>query len=551
MVSLQNQFLGKDSPLSLTTFHFEPDPWGYPFSESHELVLDGDYPRYVALKPDGTFALTDLSTGPFSADLDGDGTYVTTSAFTVDCDGFVQIFTEAPLIDRNDPTFPWQVTTDPAVGGTTINQPLSPDDFIKVLPVAGVAPVSAARAETVEDSEDEADAAADAEASPGVLTPTRKRKRRSGGGGGSGSRRRNLWEQRLRRSRWERRADGADGADGGDDAGNSGPAYPRCPAAPTGLVSTVRPGARQPMANGTCAQMGGAKVPNFDFTGCCDAHDLCFDNCDTGTFDSCNSVMGSCIASTCDQKYPGVAQAAQWAACRISGASYAFATRAFAGDSFYASNSARCTCRCGDLNTSLCSASASGTALQCVNIGLGLDANNCGGCGRQCASGICFLGDCFTPPNVQLVQNGRFDNVVGTTAPPWKVASAVGGATIDFNADGDANIFHNSAAINLPAGYPSFSLAQTIQLKPRTAYGVNFKARRIGGSGPCTVSVNMNGNPVSGDQDIEPDEDVFRAFGGNYISGATSNTVISITAHCTRTTGMSIIRVDDVNVYAV
>ncbi|KAF9630689.1 hypothetical protein BFW01_g1251 [Lasiodiplodia theobromae] len=530
MVSLQNQFLGKDSPLSLTTFHFEPDPWGYPFSESHELVLDGDYPRYVALKPDGTFALTDLSTGPFSADLDGDGTYVTTSAFTVDCDGFVQIFTEAPLIDRNDPTFPWQVTTDPAVGGTTINQPLSPDDFIKVLP-------------------------------------------------------------RLRRSRWERRADGADGADGGDDAGNSGPAYPRCPAAPTGLVSTVRPGARQPMANGTCAQMGGAKVPNFDFTGCCNAHDLCFDNCDTGTFDSCNSVMGSCIASTCDQKYPGVAQAAQWAACRISGASYAFATRAFAGDSFYASNSARCTCRCGDLNTSLCSASASGSALQCVNVGLGLDANNCGGCGRQCpkgttckgsngcgcpgdqcgdvclslqdnpnncgacgnvcASGICFLGDCFTPPNVQLVQNGRFDNVVGTTAPPWKVASAVGGATIDFNADGDANIFHNSAAINLPAGYPSFSLAQTIQLKPRTAYGVNFKARRIGGSGPCTVSVNMNGNPVSGDQDIEPDEDVFRAFGGNYISGATSNTVISITAHCTRTTGMSIIRVDDVNVYAV
>ncbi|KAK0610292.1 hypothetical protein DIS24_g12081 [Lasiodiplodia hormozganensis] len=543
MVSLQNQFLGKDSPLSLTTFHFEPDPWGYPFSESHELVLDGDYPRYVGLKPDGTFMLTDLSTGPFSADLDGDGTFLTTSAFTVDCDGFVQIFTEAPLVDRNDQTFPWQVTTDPAVGGTTINQPLSPDDFIKVLPVAGVAPVSAARAETVEDSEDEADAAAEAEESPGVLTPTRKRKRRSGGGDGGSGRRRNLWEQRLRRPRWERRADGADGADGGDDAGNSGPAYPRCPAAPTGLVSTVRPGARQPMANGTCAQMGGAKVPNFDFTGCY--------NCDTGTFDSCNSVMGSCIASTCDQKYPGAAQAAQWAACRISGASYAFAVRAFAGDAFYASNSARCTCRCGDLNTSLCSVSASGSALQCVNVGLGLDANNCGGCGRQCASGICFLGDCFTPPNVQLVQNGRFDNVIGTTAPPWKVASAVGGATIDFNADGDANIFHNSAAINLPAGYPSFSLAQTIQLKPRTAYGVNFKARRIGGTGPCTVSVNMNGNPVSGDQDIEPDEDVFRAFGGNYISGATSNTVISITAHCMRTTGLSIIRVDDVNVYAV
>lgn len=107
------------------------------------------------------------------------------------------------------------------------------------------------------------------------------------------------------------------------------------------------------------------------------------DNCDTGTFDSCNSDMGSCIASTCDQRYPSVAQAAQWAACRISGASYAFAVRAFAGDAFYASNSARCTCHCGDTSTSLCSASASGTALQCVNVALGLDANNCGGCGRK------------------------------------------------------------------------------------------------------------------------------------------------------------------------
>lgn len=94
-------------------------------------------------------------------------------------------------------------------------------------------------------------------------------------------------------------------------------------------------------------------------------------------------------------------------------------------------------------------------------------------------------------------------------------------------------------------------MAQTIQLKPRTAYGVNFKARRVGGVGSCTVSVNMNGNPVSGDQDIQPDEDVFRAFGGNYVSGANSNTVISINAHCSRTTGLTTIRVDDVNVYAV
>lgn len=248
---------------------------------SHELILDGDYPRFVALKPDGTFVLTDLSTGPFAADLDGDNLAVTTSAFTVNCDGFVQVFTQAPLVDRDDETFPWQVTTDPNVGGTTINQPLSPDDFIKVLPVAGVAPVSAAKAETVEDSEDEADAAADADAaaaSAGVLTPKKMRKRSKGSRrDGSGSaRRRNLWEQRLRRPRWERRADGADDVGGGDDAGASGPAYPRCPAAPAGLLSTVRPGARQPMANGTCAQAGGAKVPNFDFTGCCNSHDLCF-----------------------------------------------------------------------------------------------------------------------------------------------------------------------------------------------------------------------------------------------------------------------------------
>lgn len=33
VVTLQAQFLGTGTPLNLTTFHFEPDPWGFPYSE--------------------------------------------------------------------------------------------------------------------------------------------------------------------------------------------------------------------------------------------------------------------------------------------------------------------------------------------------------------------------------------------------------------------------------------------------------------------------------------------------------------------------------------
>lgn len=54
-----------------------------------------------------------------------------------------------------------------------------------------------------------------------------------------------------------------------------GPDYLRCPAPPTGLVASVRAGARGPVANG-CGAEGGAKFPDLWFLSCCNVHDHCF-----------------------------------------------------------------------------------------------------------------------------------------------------------------------------------------------------------------------------------------------------------------------------------
>ncbi|GME39204.1 uncharacterized protein LTHEOB_2193 [Neofusicoccum parvum] len=95
--------LGQQPP---TSFHFLQNPIGFPYVESFDLVTDGpNGPQFVAVGFDGSFTLVDHSTGPFPQDLVGEG-FVTTSVFTVDCDGFVLVYTQPPLIDVLDPTYP-------------------------------------------------------------------------------------------------------------------------------------------------------------------------------------------------------------------------------------------------------------------------------------------------------------------------------------------------------------------------------------------------------------------------------------------------------------
>lgn len=118
--------LGQQPP---TSFHFLQNPIGFPYVESFDLVTDGpNGPQFVAVGFDGSFTLVDHSTGPFPQDLVGEG-FVTTSVFTVDCDGFVLVYTQPPLIDVLDPTYPWEVVGDT----TTIQGSGNRNAMIKVL----------------------------------------------------------------------------------------------------------------------------------------------------------------------------------------------------------------------------------------------------------------------------------------------------------------------------------------------------------------------------------------------------------------------------------
>lgn len=53
---------------------------------------------------------------------------------------------------------------------------------------------------------------------------------------------------------------------------------PRCwGQVPFGLISVVKPGAREAYFNG-CGAENGIKVPDFRFEDCCNTHDLCYGN---------------------------------------------------------------------------------------------------------------------------------------------------------------------------------------------------------------------------------------------------------------------------------
>lgn len=72
-------------------------------------------------------------------------------------------------------------------------------------------------------------------------------------------------------------------------------AQPRCPDTPPDLVAKAFPSARPLNPNGCGASQGFDFVPDFSFGSCCDGHDNCFDNCESGTFEGCNNQFHDCM----------------------------------------------------------------------------------------------------------------------------------------------------------------------------------------------------------------------------------------------------------------
>ncbi|PIA94268.1 hypothetical protein CB0940_08218 [Cercospora beticola] len=120
--------------------------------------------------------------------------------------------------------------------------------------------------------------------------------------------------------------------------------FPRCPNSPPALVAR-----------------GFDWVPDFSFGSCCDGHDICFDNCEEGTFEQCNRDFGDCMRSQ------GCAHLDHWysylpyLACRTAADFYEWSVSLPPGKkAFKEANEDRC--------------------------------------GNVCASGYCYEGQCYDPP---------------------------------------------------------------------------------------------------------------------------------------------------------
>lgn len=233
-----------------------------------------------------------------------------------------------------------------------------------------------------------------------------------------------------------------------------------------------------------------ALVPNLDFKGCCNTHDVCYDDC-TQWFEKCNTDFLSCMINTCNNKYD------HWYSWWLLPSCYAAADLYFvavstdtAQEHFQSGSNDVCACRCADADSAIC-APETKTCQRVRGIGNN-DSKNCGGCGRDCGprahcsdgqclcnpapptpdqcgnmcldflthprhcgrcnnvcpKGYCYQGACFTPPEnadkcypVDAVTNGDFS--AGLTG--WSVSSA-SGARINYNIGAGVNGNGNSLA---------------------------------------------------------------------------------------------------------
>ncbi|KAH8662393.1 hypothetical protein BX600DRAFT_498931 [Xylariales sp. PMI_506] len=184
---------------------------------------------------------------------------------------------------------------------------------------------------------------------------------------------------------------------------------PRCPNSPPELVATPAPGARGPEFNGCGTGATSSLIPQLVFGGCCNNHDLCFDDCLGGYFETCNSDFSNCMENACASNYPWLAHPWDRAVCETAAKLYAWTVSTFLGKmAFYEANyfdssvannpsrgkeqTGRCECFCGSPNH-FCNGA-------CVSSYLN-DVNNCGSCGMHCEpNAICQNGNCFCPYDI-------------------------------------------------------------------------------------------------------------------------------------------------------
>jgi hypothetical protein len=78
---------------------------------------------------------------------------------------------------------------------------------------------------------------------------------------------------------------------------------PRCPNTPREVWPRIRAGARGENPNGCGPANGIDLVPDWNFGGCCNNHDNCFDNCNDKTFERCNVEFQWCMHDACRRDY--------------------------------------------------------------------------------------------------------------------------------------------------------------------------------------------------------------------------------------------------------
>ncbi|OTA95534.1 hypothetical protein M434DRAFT_379786 [Hypoxylon sp. CO27-5] len=293
---------------------------------------------------------------------------------------------------------------------------------------------------------------------------------------------------------------------------------PRCPNSPPDLVAKVFPGARGLNPNGCGPANGIDFVPDFSFGSCCNGHDNCYDNCEQGTFESCNDDFHSCMRGS------GCAYLDHWysyvghLACLKAADFYAWAVGTSSGrDAFHSATKERCGCYCngsqglcgradGDYQcTSMfgtdvnncgacgrtCSpkAKCAGGSCACMNdqcgdrcVDLRTHPSNCGSCGNKCSTGYCFEGQCYDPPPDKCVPmqgftNGDFSQG-GNAWSQCSLGCNFFGGGIDF-VDQDAYFSLN--------GPGSADIITTAKMCPGQAYEVSFSIRRSSGNNNCDV----------------------------------------------------------------
>ena len=260
---------------------------------------------------------------------------------------------------------------------------------------------------------------------------------------------------------------------------------PRCPVRDLNIFAIPRPGRRSENPNGCGSNNGmGSSVPDFHWGHCCNDHDNCYDDCGK-SFQGCNNGFLGCMYSQCSadvkwwnfwvsgaplflgpvfpqltsampQLYPGCIATANFY--------WVFVSSPLGTDAFYTANDERCTCPCpnpalqevclrsdnqlecrvvkGNDNNNCggcgwscgyrqhcssggCACDDQRCGNTCVN--MSNNPHNCGTCGNVCASGFCYQGRCYDPPEEPDVcipgegfRNGRFlnGNSTGWTVDP-------------------------------------------------------------------------------------------------------------------------------------